>query len=104
MIDLVSTHKRKLRALAAVLTAVCLGLIISARAGWIIQDLTEKRGIAFLCVPFFLLGAVLLLLMYESWFRSKNSVPIFFLKQGFFWLLSAAYVIILTWFFGHFLL
>jgi hypothetical protein len=104
LIDLISTQKRKLRAFAAVLTAVCLGLIISARAGWVIHDLTEKRGIGFLCAPFFLLGVILLLLMYESWFRSKSSGPIFLLKQGFFWLLSVTYVIILAWFFGHFLL
>ena len=101
MMILPNAYKKPLRILWGLLFFICVGLIVGLRIG-----LKIKGGLQLLLfvTPFFLFGAIHLLLMYISWFNKEDRSVFSWLKKVFLVILILAYVIILIGFIVKFVL
>ena len=94
-------HKKTLRVLWGLLFLICVGLIVCLRIGIKIEG---RFQLLLFATPFFLFGAIHLLLMYGNWFREEGRSIFLRFKRIFWLMLILAYVIILIGFIVKFVL
>ncbi len=95
-----SRHKWGLRVSWVILGALCLGLV----AGFSRNLVPLPRGRSLFALPFFLFGAIQLLLMYETWFAENRVGALDLLLRIFFGLLTGGYLVAVVLFSWYFLL
>jgi hypothetical protein len=101
---MLTMNKRKLQIAGLVLACLCVGLLIGARTGSFLRNLSGHWAVGFLILPFLLLAIIHLLLMYDSWFGPGRKEKAGVLKLSFFSLISIGYAAILVCFAFFFLI
>ncbi len=100
--DWIARNRKLLRVLWVVLALICVAELIGLRqAGKVTFD--QSTFVLLVASPFFLFGAVHLVLMTGSWLQ-KGAAPGFIVtaKRGFFWMLLVTYAVVLVAFVGRF--
>lgn len=97
----IARYRRPLRVLWVVFLLIWITeLIVLRNTG----NLNHLEYVLIFVTPFFLLGVVHLTLMYASWFKPDAATGfITTVKRGFFWVLSAAFVIIVVVLVGRYM-